>query len=569
MAKNVVVIGALALGPKAACRLKRLEPEANVTMIDQSDRISFGGCGIPYYVSGEVSNVDELRATPYHMIRDDKFFAQVKGVNTLVESRVVKIDREGKTVEVENVRTGEHSTLPYDKLVIGTGKSPRRLPIEGSNLGGVHTVTDLDEAEAIRNAVSTGKVNKAVVIGAGFIGLEMAVAFADMWGIDTEVVEFMDTILPGFVSRDMARMGQNHMEENGVSFRLGEKVERLEGKDGRVSKIITDKGEIEADLVIMSVGVSPNDQLARDCGLDCHERGGIIVDEYMRTSDPDIYAGGDCAIIRHQVTGQPFFLPMGSMANRQGRVIGSNLAGGSDTFDGAVGTFCVKLFDFAIAGAGLSIGAAQRAGLDAVNVHVEQMDRAHFYPEKSVMGLELVVEKETGRVLGIQGIGTMGDAVVGRINAVAALLPHKPHVSDISNLEVAYSPPFASAMDIVNALGNVAENVLAGRNRTLDIDGFDALWRDRENGKCVFLDTRAERDAEPFLEKHPGHWVNIPQDEIRARCEEIPSGKPLVLVCNTGLRSYEAQLVLDELGITDTHSVAGGMAAIKKWGSDV
>jgi len=289
----------------------------------------------------------------------------------------------------------------------------------------------------------------------------------------------------------------------------------------------------------------------------------------MQTSDPDIYAGVDCVEITNLITGKLGHYPLGSMANRQGRVIGTNLAGGSVEFPGAVGSFVVKVFDLSVAAAGLSIEMARREGFDAVSAFVVQFDRAHFYPEKELMSLEMVVEKGTGRVLGIQGVGSMGDGTVGRINAVAAILKYNPTTEDVSNLELAYSPPFSAAMDILNALGNTAENILAGKNRVVDVDEFDELWRQRDAGDVVFLDCRGWGNAEPFVKKYPDHWKSIPQDELLTRMTEVPRDKKLVLICNTGVRSYEAQVTLDQMGITDTCNLQGGVACLKKWGLDL
>lgn len=371
--------------------------------------------------------------------------------------------------------------------------------------------------------------------------------------------------MPNMMGKSMAAKAREHLEEKGVRVFLGEKVMRLEGEE-RVERVITDKRELDVDLVIMAVGVQPCTDLAEKAGLALSANGGIVVNRYMQTSDPDIFAGGDCVAITNLVTGKPGYYPLGSMANRQGRVIGSNLHALTDTFDGAVGSFVVKVFDISLAGAGLSLQAAQSAGFDAVSVQIAQLDRAHFYPTRELMYLELVVERKTRRVLGIQGLGGAGDAMVGRINSVAGLLAQKPTVMDISNLELAYSPPFTSAMDIVNALGNVADNVLSGRYRPIDEDEFKLLWARRKDGGMYFLDCRALADSKPFADRNPGMWHAIPQDELRERINEVPNDKRIVLVCNTGVRSYEAQLNLRELGRDDTLSVEGGMAALKKGG---
>lgn len=562
MPQHVLVIGAVAAGPKAAARFKRLEPDSSVTMIDQSDTISYGGCGIPYYVSGDVSESMQLRTTSFHMVRDETFFDEVKGVDVQTRTQAVAIDREAKTVLVERLDSGDREELAYDKLVIATGGSPRALDLPGENLEGVHYVSSLADAVAIREAVTRGLVERAVVVGAGFIGLEMAEALSDMWGVETSVVEITDQIMPRYVSPAMAVMARRHMEENGVGFHLAEKVVRMEG-EGRVQRVVTDASEIEADLVILAPGVVPNSGLAKEAGLHVHERGGVLVDEHMRTSDPDVFAGGDCALIKNLVNDATFYLPMGSMANRQGRVIGTNLAGGRATFPGAVGSFVVKLFEKSLAGAGLSLETARASGFQAESVLMIQLDRAHFYPSKELMCLELVFEPSTRRVLGIQGYAAMGDAMVGRVNVVAGLLPHKPLVDDVTNLEMAYSPPFSSAMDVLNNLGAVAENAIEGRLVGITPQEFHERW---ERGDCFVLDCREEADAKPFLEANPERWSNIPQGKLAERMDEVPRDKPVVLVCNTGARSYEAQIQLAAAGYEDVVNAMGGVAVLKQWG---
>ena len=568
MTQHVVVIGSVALGPKAACRFKRLEPDSKVTMVDQSDLISYGGCGIPYFVSGDVSDASQLQSTSFHMVRDTKFFHNVKDIDVLINTRALSIDRENKVVKLRNLLDQREENLPYDQLVLATGSRPKRLPIPGADLKGVFAVSNLSEAVEIKRALAGGGVEKAVVIGAGAIGLEMAEALADLWGIETTVIEVADQILPGIVSPNMAHMAQCHLEENDVSIRLGEKVKQLQGID-RVEKVITDNGAIDANMVIMAVGVVPNSNLAREAGLEVTSNGAIVVNERMETSDPHIFAGGDCVTIPNLLTGKPGFFPSGSLANRQGRVIGTNLAGGNAGFKGAVGTFVIKIFEISLASAGMSLKTAKSEGWDALSVFVTQFDRAHFYPEKGLMYLELVVDRKTERVLGIQGLGDMTDAVFARINAVAVILKDAPTTEDISNLELLYAPPFSAAMDILNALGNTAENVLREKNRLIDVDRFAKWWQDRARKDTVFLDCRGWGNAKPFAEKYPDDWKSIPQDELSMRMDEVPRDKPLVLICNTGVRSYEAQLNLRQKGIANTYNLQGGMAAVKKWGLDL
>lgn len=567
MPQHVVIIGAVALGPKAAARFKRLEPDSHVTLIDKGKLISYGGCGIPYFVSGEVSDVSELQTTAFHMLRNAEFFRATKGVDVRTETEALSIDRAAKTVLLRHLPTGREEVLAYDKLVLATGSTPSRLPVPGAQLPGIYAVSGLEAAQEIHAQVSGGGVTRAVVVGAGFIGLEMAVALVDLWGIETTVIEFREQVLPGVAGGNLSRMAQKHMEEKGVVFRLNEQVQAFEANaEGRVARVLTNNTQLEADLVIVAVGVRPNSELARAAGLDVSERGTIRVDEHLRTSDAIIFAGGDCVELPHLLTNAPIYLPLGSLANRQGRVIGTNLAvglaEGESIFAGVVGSWCVKLFDLAAAGTGLTLAAAQGAGFDALCVHVGQLDRAHFHPDKGLMSLDLVVERGTGRVLGMQGLGVNGDALVGRVDVLAALLPSAPTVETLSGLEMAYSPPFSAALDILNVLGGAAENILAGRNQGIQVDEFAELWSGRENGARFFLDCREHANAEVLLHQHPAHWHNIPQGELAGRLDELPRDRGIVLLCNTGARSYEAFVTLAHHGFHDVVSVEGGMTAV-------
>ena len=566
MSRNILVIGGIALGPKAACRCKRLLPDASVVMLDENPLISYGGCGIPYYMSGEVNNLDELRATPYHTIRDPAFFAALKGVDVRIQTRALSVDRKTKTVLTRNVATGKEETLPYDKLCIATGARPRMPEVAGCDLDGVFSITRLEAAERIRRVCERGEVKEAVIVGGGFIGLETAVALADMWGVKTSVVEMLPDILSGALPANMSQMARHDFQSHEVQVYTSEKLVRLEGEKGRVARVITDKRVLPAQLVIFSIGFIPNGQLAADAGLACTPFGAILVNERMQTSDPDIYAGGDCVSVPNLITGKPGYFPLGSMANRQGRVVGTNLAGGSARFPGAVGTWAVKLFSLSFCGTGLSVERAGVEGFDAVSVGVEQFDRAHFYPEKDMMHLELVAERGTGRVLGAQAASVSPEAIKARIDAISGILQYaRPTVDEISNLEVAYAPPFASAMDIANAVGNVADNTLAGRSTGRNTLEFMELWQTRRENTAVFVDVRPAAGSARLAAAYPGEWHAIPLEELETRLDEIPGDRPVCLVCNTGLRAYDAQLILARHGITSVN-VFGGMQALLKSG---
>ncbi len=566
MPQKIIVIGGVALGPKAACRCKRLAPDAEVTLFDENINISYAGCGIPYFVGGDIQNVQDLCSTPYHTLRDPKFFAEMKGIDVKIQTRVTAIDRQAKTVTARNVVTGEEAVYPYDKLVLATGASPRMPDVPGADLANVFTLTKLEAADAIRKQMEVSGVTNAVVVGGGFIGLEAAVAMADMWGVKVTVVEMMDQILPGVLSKDLSGMAAQDMRARDVDVYTGEKVLRLEGENGTVTRVVTDKREIAAQLVIYSIGFVPNGQLAKDAGLEVTSRGAVVVNEHMQTSDPDIYAGGDCCSIKNLITGRPGYLPLGSMANRQGRVIGSELAGVSAVFPGYVGTWAVKLFGMSFCGVGLTVEGARREGFDAIGVSVEQLDKAHFYPEKSMMTLEIVVDKATRRVLGMQGACADPDSLKARIDAVAATLQFsRPTVEDICVLEASYAPPFAAAMDIVNVVANVADNVLAGRVRMITATEFAALWNDRANNNIFFVDNRPQKAAEATQANHP-EWHALSLEAIQTRWNEVPRDQPVALICNTGLRAYDAVLVLARHGITNVVESMGGMQSLIKLG---
>jgi NADPH-dependent 2,4-dienoyl-CoA reductase/sulfur reductase-like enzyme/rhodanese-related sulfurtransferase len=438
--------------------------------------------------------------------------------------------------------------------------------VEGRDLDGVFSLTRLEAAEAIRAACRNGAVNNAVVAGGGFIGLEAAVALSDMWGVKVSVVEMADHLLPGVLSPDLARMASHDCARHNVDVYAAESVVRLTGKGGAVKSLVTERRELPCEIVIFAAGFIPNGDLAKSAGLAVTPSGAVVVDKYMRTSDTSIYAGGDCVSVKNIITGKNGYLPLGSMANRQGRVIGTNLAGGSAIFPGYVGTWAVKLFDLSFCGAGLTVENARKEGFDAVGVSVEQFDRAHFYPEKGMMSLTLVADRNDGRVIGIQGAGPAGDALKARIDAVAGVLQYaRPVVEDISNLEVGYAPPFASAMDIVNAVANVTENVLAGRFKPVTADSFMELWSGRDKNRVFFIDARPAAAGKAVEATRPD-WHAIPLEEIRARVAEIPRDRPVAVICNTGLRSYDSVLVLARHGITDVVNAMGGMQAALKMG---
>ena len=571
MAKKVVVIGAVAAGPKAAVRVKRLDPEAEVTLVDQDSLISYGGCGIPYYVSGDVADEKELRSTNFHMLRDEHFFEKAKGVRTLISTRALSIDRKAKTVLVEHVQSKEQQTLVYDKLMLATGSEPMELPIPGAGLKGVFTISNLVKAIAIKDLIARGKVGKAVVIGGGAIGIEMAEAFKDLWGIDTALIEFQDQLLPNLVDWEMADILAKHLRDNGIELYLGEAaVEILANDKGWVCGVRTAERSVEADMVIMAVGVRPRSILAREAGLHVSGSGAVVVNEHMQTSDPDIFAAGDCVEITNLVSGSKFFAPLGSLANKEGRVAGDNIAGIPSVFKGGVGSFIMKGFEMSIGSAGLTFTAAKGAGYDADISLTAPTDRAHFFPTQAVACFLMVFDRRTRKVLGLQGIGPMGDGILARINGAAPLLCAGAFIEDFNNMEMAYSPPFSAAIDSVNAAAYVAENLCDGRMRKIDMREYLAIMDNLDaQKKMVMLDVRHVKQSEPFVEKYgAAKWISLPYDEIRQRFSELPRDKTMIIICNAGSRSYEVQRFLDHVGYTDNLVLAGGINVVRRMNVD-
>ena len=570
MSKNIVIVGAVAAGPKAACRLKRLRPDWNVTMLDQDSLISYGGCGIPYYVCGDVSDEKELRSTSFHMVRDETFFEQAKGVRVLTRTRALAIDRKNKTVRVENLNTGEAGELPYDKLLLATGAQPVRLPIPGIDLDGVFAIADLHKAIAIKERIAQGKVSRAVVVGGGAIGIEMAEAFTDLWGVETTLVEYMPQLLPRIVDWHFAAMLKKHLEEKSVRVHTGESAVEILGDDqGKVTGVRTGQRTLEADLVIMAVGVRPRSDLAREAGLSVTPWGGIKVNHRMQTTDPDIYAAGDCIATTHLVTGKDAFAPFGSLANREGRIAADNMAGGASHFPGVVGSYVMKAFERCIASTGISYETALAEGFAADYSLTAPADRAHFFPGEAIVVYQMVFDRNTRRVLGLQGFGMMNDSISARIDTAAGLIARGATIEDFMTVEMAYSPPFSSAIDSINAAAYVADNLCAGLLRKVGLDRFFAWMEDfGREPDWVALDIRHLQEATPYAAKFGERWLAIPYNEMRQRHGEVPEDKTMIILCDAGTRSYEVQVMLDAVGKRNSLVLSGGFNVIRRVGAD-
>ncbi|MDM7202700.1 MAG: FAD-dependent oxidoreductase [Thermodesulfobacteriaceae bacterium] len=565
---QVIVIGANACGAKAASRIKRLNPKAEVILIDKDDLISYGACGIPYYVSGDIPDEEALRSTSYHVVRDANFFIHAKGLKVLTKTLAEEIDRVRKTVKVKFLENGKREEIPYDKLVIATGSIPRMLNIPGVDLEGVYALSDLKKAIEIKDKIAKGKVEKPLIIGAGLIGLEMAEAFADLWGLPVTILEYFPTVLPKNLDPFMSRMVENHLREKGIKVILNARIKEIQGREGKVSGVLTEQGFFSADLVLMAVGVAPNSELAKRAGLLVSpQTGGIIVNDRLQTSDPNIYAGGDCIEVKHLITGKKLVMPMGSLANKQGRVIGTNIAGGFATFRGTVGAFIMKCFDLAVGGVGLTYAQAKEEGFSPLYALNNQTERSHFYPEAQYAYYALIFDQRNRQVLGFQGVGPFTDGTLARIHALSSILPKKPLIEDLIDLELAYAPPFNSPLDPIHDTAQVAENLLNGLFQTIEWEEVIKRLK-TEDANTLIIDLRHPKEAEYMLKRYK-NVVNILYQEIRAKLDMVPRDKEIILICNSSRRSYEVARFLKSEGYEKVYVPLGGISFPRKWGEEL
>ncbi len=553
---RIVIIGGVATGPKAASRARRLAPEAEITIIERGEILSYAGCGMPYFIEGKVKDIRDLFRTPAGVPRDAIFFHRVKDVRVLNRTLALSIDREAKTVEVVRIDTGEYETIPYDRLVLATGGLPVVPPIEGLGLHRVFRLNQPDDAVAIRDAVASGQFQRATIIGGGLIGVEVTEALT-LNEVEVSIVEMLDHLLPTLLDFEISTFLTRHVQAKGVRVYTGEKVLRLEGdSEGNVRKVITDQREIETDMVLLAVGVRPNVKLAQDAGLEIGPSGAMAVNEYLQTSDPDIYAGGDCVENPHLITGQKVYMPMGSTANKHGRAIGDNVVGGKTVFPGVAGTMVVKVFDYSVGKTGLSENQARQQGYEVVTCLVPSIDCSHYYPECTMVLIKLVADAKTGRLLGGQAVGP-GDAVK-RVDVLATALRFGARVSDIRDLDLGYAPPYSTAIDIVAHAANVIDNKLSDLAK--GISPMEVKARLERDEEFIWLDVRTPPEYEQV--RIADRRVKlIPLGRLRERLEELPRDQEIIAFCKASLRGYEAQRILEGAGFQKVRFMDGGLAA--------
>ncbi len=547
---RVVIIGGVAAGPKAASKIIRLRPDAEVTVVDKGEFLSYAGCGLPYYVSGVVKEQKELMSTPVGVVRDPVFFQKVKNFRAMNHTEALEIDRERKRVRIRSTQGGDHSWLDYDKLVLATGAEPVVPPIPGIQSENIFRLHGMHDAEGIRAVLAQGKARDVTIVGGGLIGVETAEALAEH-GCRLTIVEMMPQILR-MLDPEMAHLVERHLESHAVRVMTGTKVMAFEG-DERVQRVVTDQGAFPADMVIMAIGVRPNARLAASAGLAIGRTGGIKVDDRMSTADPNIFAAGDCVEMTHLLTGEPTYVPLGSTANKQGRVAAVNICGGNVTFPGVMGSTVCKVFDYCMACTGLTETAARNQGYAVVTVLAPAPDKAHFMPGAKTLFLKLIVDADTRRLLGAQATGP-GDGA-RRIDVAAMAITAGMTVDQLANADLCYAPPYSPAMDNIITAANVARNKLDGHMTGVTAEEVKRMQDDGQD--MVLLDVRSPDEYE---EVHLPDSTPIPLGALRSRLKELPKNRMIVTFCKISLRGYEAALILKNAGFKDVRVMDGGLA---------
>lgn len=530
MSQKILIVGGVAGGATAAARLRRIDESSKIIMFERGEYISFANCGLPYYIGGTITERDALLVQTVEGM-SQKFNMDIRNL-----SEVTKINKEKKTVEVKNLKTGEAYEESYDKLILSPGASPIKPPIPGlSDAKNLFTLRNIPDTDAIKSFVDDKKPQKAVVIGGGFIGIEMA---ENLWdrGIQVTIVEMADQIMAP-IDFEMASQLHRHIMDKGVKLVFENGVKEFKD-DGR--KIVLQNGEeLESDVTIFSIGVRPENKLAKDAGLSIGERGGIQVNEYLQTNDAFIYAIGDAIEVKDFVNGHPVMVPLAWPANRQGRIVADNVSGKSIKYKGTLGTSVAKVFDMTVSSTGINEKTLKRLGLNYEVIHIHPGSHAGYYPGAFPVSLKMTFDPENGKIFGVQGVGYNG--VEKRIDVVATAIKGGLSVYDLQDLELAYAPPYSSAKDPVNMLGYVASNIADKVVKTVQYDEIDEIVK----GGGLLIDVR-----EP-LERDMGYIegsINIPLGQLRQRLDEIPKDKPVYVTCQVGLRGYLATRILDQNG---------------------
>lgn len=541
--KKIVIIGGVAGGASCAARLRRLDETAAITILERGEYISYANCGLPYHVGNVIKSRSAL------LLQTPEAMKKKYNVDVRVKNEVTAIDREKKFVTVRHVDSGVTYEEPYDTLVISTGSSPVRPPIKGIESSRIQTLWTVPDTDRIRALVNENEIKTAAVIGGGFIGLEMAENLSHA-GLSVSLIEMQDQVMAP-LDYEMAQLLHENITQNGVNLCLGDGVQAFEDKDDRVDITLKSGKTLSAELVILSIGVRPNSELAKTAGLTVNDRGGIIVNDHLKTSDPNIYAVGDVIQVDDFTWKEPTMIPLAGPANKQGRIAANNIAGANETYEGTQGTAVAKVFDLTAASTGANEKVLEKRGLkrgtDYESIFITQNSHAGYYPGAVPLSLKLLFSADGKKIFGAQVVGR--DGVDKRIDTLAVAIRLGAGIYDLKQLELAYAPPFSSAKDPVNMAGFVAENVLSGK---VTFSNWDVV---EKNPDAVLLDVREDAELMAFSLPHAKH---IPLGQLRSRLDELDKTKEIVTFCAIGVRAYNATRILTENGFENIKLYPGG-----------
>lgn len=541
-----LIVGGVAGGATAAARLRRLTENDEIILFEKGEYISYANCGLPYYIGGTIAEREKL------LVQTAEGFSRRLNVDVRTSQEVVSIDRKAKTVEVRKA-DGTSYTETYDKLLLSPGASPVKPPLPGIDSEGIFTLRNVNDTDRIKAYLTQHTVKRALIIGGGFIGLEMAENLVEA-GAEVGIVEMADQVMAP-IDYSMASLVHEHLLQKHVRLYLKQVVSAFQSTPTGIQVKFASGKSVEADLVILSIGVRANTRLAEEAGLELGEMRGIKVNEYLQTSDPDIYAVGDAIEYPHPLTGKPWLNFLAGPANRQARLVADNMVlGNSRSYEGAIGTSVAKVFDLTVAATGLPAKRLKQWDIDYQSITIHPNDHAGYYPGATPLTLKLVFSPTDGRIFGAQIVGRSG--VDKRIDEIALAIKHHDTIYDLMALEQAYAPPFSSAKDPVAMAAYVAENVLTHRMQPL----YWRELRDADPSVVTLLDVRTE--LEFGLGSLPGA-VNIPLDDLRNRLDELPADKPIFVFCGVGLRGYLASNILQLNGFTDVRNLVGGLKVYK------
>lgn len=538
---KIVIVGGVAGGATAAARLRRLDEQAEIVVFERSGFISYANCGLPYYIGDVITDSDQLTLqTP------ESFHSRFR-VSMKVHHEVTALHPEKHMVSVKNLETGEEFQETYDKLILSPGAKPTQPKLPGTNIDKLFTLRTVEDTLRIKDYIQKNQPKSAILAGGGFISLELAENLREL-GMEVTIVQRPKQLMNPFDS-DMAAFIHNEMRKHGVKLALGHTVEGFRETQDGVQVLLKDEAPLQADMVVLAIGVTPDTKLAKEAGLELGIKGSILVNEHMQTSAPDIYAVGDAVQVKHYVTGQAALISLAGPANKQGRIAADHICGKNSTYPGSQGSSVIKFFDMTAAVTGVNETNARKAGLDVDKVILSPMSHAGYYPGGKVMTMKVVFEKETYRILGAQIVGYEG--VDKRIDVLATAIHAGMKAQDLAKLDLAYAPPYSSAKDPVNLAGFMIENISDGTLKQFHIEDVKNLPHD---GSVTLLDTRTPGE---YQRGHVDGFVNIPVDNLRERLDEIPKEKPVYVMCQSGLRSYIATRILEGNGYT-AYNFSGG-----------